>query len=131
MKVSKKWLKTAQLYKFFSKDYQGLDFSDSAAEAMYNYETYGEGRVTYHEKVDGLYNGFAVGKHLMDIQIATWNEDLRRPFMLTKYELLNDPELKEIKWFLEQLYGKVQLDVFDNKQPCLKALNKYLKVYLV
>ncbi len=104
MNVSKRWLKSATLYKFFARTYSGLDFSDAAAEAMYDYETYGKGYVSYAEKVDGKYNGYAVGKHLMDVQLAMWREDLNNVFMLTKHELFTDPDLEEIRWFLKQQF---------------------------
>lgn len=88
----------AEVYKFFARDYQA-NFSDSAAESMFKFESNGVGVVAKD-------NGYAIGKHLMDLQIAMWHEDLYiNKFMLTKYELLTDPELQSIRWFLESLFG--------------------------
>ncbi len=111
MSVSKAWLKSANLYKFFARTYDGLDFSDEAAEAMFNYESKGIGNVSYQQKVDGKFNGFAVGKHLMDIQMAMWREDLNNTFMLTKCELLEDENLKEIHWFLKEKFEPLPLQL--------------------
>lgn len=112
MPVSKAWLKSANLYKFFARTYEGLDFSDEAAEAMYHYESSGIGHVNHYDKVDGKVNGYAVGKHAMDIQLAMWREDLNDPFMLTKFELFNDPELKEIEWFLRDQFDIIPLHLY-------------------
>ena len=133
MDVSKKWLKSAQLYKFFARTYDGLDFSDAAGEAMYHYESSGIGHVNHYDKVNGLINGYAVGKHLMDIQLAMWWEDLSRPFMLTKYELFNDHELDEILWFLEEQFGVPELN-FSSAPPKVvdtTDLQKHISKYMV
>jgi hypothetical protein len=96
-KVSKKWKETALMYKYFSKslDSQYLDFSISSAEDMYNYESTGFPLIIYYEKNNnGLCNGYAVGKHFMDITLSMWKEDLKDG-ILKKYEILNDFEVPE------------------------------------
>ena len=75
---------------------------------MYEFESRGIGHVNHYDKINGKINGFAVGKHQMDLQFAMWKEDLRTgwPALLTKHELLTDPVLEPIREFLkEQLQG--------------------------
>jgi len=126
MHVTKKWQKIADVYKFFARDYQA-DFSDSAAEAMFDFESNGIGLVAKD-------NGYAIGKHLMDIQLAMWMEDLYvNKFMLTKYELITDPTLKDIRWFLEDVFGPVNdsetnftAGTFMNNAICVGYLRESL-----
>ena len=48
----------------------------------------------------------------MDIQLAMWREDLNDPFILTKFELFNDPNLKEIEWFLRDQFETIPLQLY-------------------
>lgn len=94
VKVSSKWLAKSLVYKRFAKDWEECcDFSEEAAEAFYAYESRGTPRVVYSEKQpNGLFNGFAVGKHWWDVTVAMWKEDLAvRPYrVLTEQELGDD-----------------------------------------
>jgi hypothetical protein len=103
-KISKKWIRISELYRFFARDYHDLDFSDDAALAMYDFESRGVGNVNHYDKINGKINGYAVGKHMLDLQMAMWKEDIRSsyPPILTKYELLTDPDLELVRWFLEE-----------------------------
>lgn len=91
--LTDKWLKQAEAYKYVASGYDKLDFSNAAAEAMFSYESFGEPSLRYYSKNEGgLYNGYAVGKHAMDVMLAFWREDLLKG-LLSKHELLQDPNL--------------------------------------
>lgn len=91
MKISKRWKETAEVYKHFTKGFScSLDFSYDSALLMYSYESTGLPVIQYHEvNGNGQYNGFAVGKHIMDITVAMWIEDMRLG-ILTKHELMSN-----------------------------------------
>jgi hypothetical protein len=82
-KLSKKWKEKAKLYRRFADENKELDWSDEAAAEMYLYESYGivptwTGDWHYYDRrINGLYNGYFVGKHWLDVSIAMWKEDLR------------------------------------------------------
>ena len=83
MRTSRKWRKMAPLYKHFAGgDY---DFSDEAALAMFLFESRGIGNLSL-DLMSAQPNGYAVGKHWMDVSVAMWNEDLRMG-LLTKSEI--------------------------------------------
>lgn len=128
-KPTKKWLKMGKVYKFFAQDFINADFSEDAKSEMFMAETYGDQyNFKYYDLRNGKINGYALGKHLMDIQLAMWDEDLRHFGQLTKYELMNDDNLKPIHEFLIEWFGWTQNDVeyfyklkkylTDNKLNC-------------
>lgn len=105
-KISKKWWNTAEAYKYFAQGFGNLDFSDEAAQNMYNYESQGKPLIKYNElQENGMYNGYAVGKHWMDVTLTMWKEDISDGILL-KVELLEDSEIptkvKEIVEKIEQ-----------------------------
>lgn len=129
MNVSKKWRTASEYYKWFARSYPNADFSVESAEAMYHYESSGVGRVNHYDTVDGKVNGYALGKHLLDLQLAMWLEDLNRPFMLTKRELLTDPELLPIRPFLIEQFGDMEpedLPEKTNLEDLYKHIGKYM-----
>ena len=75
--TSKRWKDSAEMYKYFSKGFGSLSFSDKAAKDMYDYESTGKPIFQYYDKrYNGKCNGYAVGKHWMDVNIAMWKEDM-------------------------------------------------------
>jgi hypothetical protein len=111
-KPTKKWLKMGEVYKFFAKDFDQADFSDRAKLDMFKAESYGgEFNFEYREFRNGKLNGYAVGKHLMDIQLAMWNEDLTQFGQLTRRELMLDKALEPIREFLLEWFGWTQDDI--------------------
>ncbi len=130
MHISKKWRTKAKNYKWFARNYPNADFSEDCALAMYKYESTGYGIVNHYDTVDGKVNGYALGKHLQDLQLAMWIEDLRRPFMLTKYELLTDSELVPIREFLIDQFGEVEADEPCRCKPSMNVLNKFIGEYM-
>lgn len=130
MYISKKWRAKAENYKWFARNYPNADFSEEAVYAMYDYESTGNGFVNHYDTVDGKVNGYALGKHLLDLQLAMWIEDMARPFMLTKYELLTDPELIPIRQFLIDQFGEIEAGEPCRCKPSMDALNKFIDRYM-
>ena len=90
-KLTKKWLEMAEYYKRFSVEWESLcDFSDKAAQEMFDYESRGIGNID----VDSIFsakkiNGYALGKKWMDVTITSWKEGIRDGWFL-RNELLAD-----------------------------------------
>jgi hypothetical protein len=72
-----------------------VDSSDEALQSLYEFETFGRGRIAPN-------NIFAIGKKWMDVTVAMWLEDLGTT--LTVSELKDDPELPD--WWLEKVLPK-------------------------
>lgn len=106
--VSERWKRIAQIYVYFAYSNDSMDFTPEAAKAFYGYESTGTPRVAYHEKQpNGLYNGFAVGKHWMDVQLSMWAEDLMRGD-IAKCELLDDlDDLPAVRSFIAEWLNTV------------------------
>ena len=78
-----------------------LDFSEQAAEEMYRYESYGEGDCSSGIFANGRINGYAHGKHMLNLQFDAWREGIALG-LTTKQELLTDPTLDQA-WLAEVL----------------------------
>jgi hypothetical protein len=98
MKPSKKWMATAKVYVFFAKayDFECADFSDEAALKMYQAESLGGSyKFSYHEKFNGNFNGYALGKHFMDLQLKMWKEDIIDGILLKRELIFDDSDIQE------------------------------------
>jgi len=91
-KLGKNFKKIIPLYRYFGRGCTGLDWSDVALFAMYEYETHGAKKVKSN-------NGFAYGKMMMDISITMWKEDLNHTLWLE--ELYEDPNLPD--WWIQKI----------------------------
>lgn len=95
------------LYRLFAGDSELYDFSEESALEQYVYESKGEcsrsgGPLSKDER--GLFNGYSVGKHNLDLSLTEWNRDLNsRPPLLYLCELYEDPELKDYRWWLKKV----------------------------
>ena len=101
MKLGKKFKKMIPLYEMFAKEFASadIDFSDKAKEAMYLYETYGEGFVDER-------NGYFLGKKILNLQVTSWKEDMKNGLLYFE-ELYNDPNYPH--WRLNSvLKGSIQ-----------------------
>jgi hypothetical protein len=135
-KPTKKWLKMGEVYKFFAKDFTQADFSDKAKLDMFKAESYGgEYNFEYRELRNGKLNGYAVGKHLMDIQLAMWQEDLSQFGQLTRRELMIDEAMKPIRGFLMEWFGWTQDDIdhltntkLNDKIQISSQVYKYIRI---
>jgi hypothetical protein len=92
MKISKRFLRMAAIYKIFAMGAEKLDFSDAAREEMFVAETYG--------KFVSESNGFANGKKWMDVNLSMWKQDIRDG-LLRKKELYEDPMFPD--WWLNRV----------------------------
>lgn len=91
----------AEIYRSFSGNRPNLDFSDDAAAEMFAWESRGEGDLAlglFNLRPDGRYNGYAVGKHLMNVTVAMWRQDLRDGLLLH-----SDLEQEFPAWFLDRV----------------------------
>ena len=95
MKISNKYRRVAEVYRYFAKGFD-CDFTDDDLMEMYIFESRGEGRL--REK-----NGFRIGKSWMDVNITMWFEDIRKG-LLHPDELYDDPEIPN--WFLNKILGE-------------------------
>ena len=83
--MTEQWRKKAEVYKIFAE--KG-DFSEQAAQEMYDYETFGKG--TLKNTIFGVpTNGYFIGKKFMNITLAMWQEDIEDG-LLAKFELYED-----------------------------------------
>lgn len=90
----------AEIYKIFAENWR-CDFSDDAALEMYAFESRGIGNVSVATKREnGLYNGFAAGKHWMDVTIKMWKEDIPKGLLFAT-ELYQDAKFPH--WFLKRI----------------------------
>lgn len=85
-----------EVYKHFSKDWQHcLDYSEDMMLELYYSESYGD-------DVSET-NGYFVGKRWLNVNVATWLEDIRKGYLF-KYELYEDPDLPD--WWLDKIFKK-------------------------
>jgi hypothetical protein len=94
MKIGKKWLRMAEMYKRFASDYKNADFGEDAALAMYLHESTGA------PLPDPRTNGYALGKKWMDVTVAAWKEDIEQLGLLVS-ELQGEDGYPD--WFLERV----------------------------
>lgn len=94
MKITNKWRKKAEMYKMMRKGiHDSLDFSEKAAQAMFDYES---GGGMPPEKN----NGYKVGKMWLNWQITEWKKDIKSGLLFVS-ELYKDSSLP--KWFLDSI----------------------------
>lgn len=103
-KISAKWRKMQSLYRHFASDFVNLDFSEDAAREMYLWESQGLGNLAHDAfgRKNGRPNGYAVGKGWMNVQIASWREDINAG-LLAPFELYEDPAYAEWHWWLDRV----------------------------
>lgn len=89
MTITKRWWAKAAVYRAAYRlvhPQAQADFSDEAAQAMFDYESSGAGRP------DGIFqhgdNGYALGKKALDLMLAEWRDGAARGLVMY-------PELKD------------------------------------
>ena len=96
LRPTAEWWIQAALYRRFADEARYgavLDFSEAAAEAMYAYETFGQGVNPYGVFTSsGHYNGYAIGKRWLNWQRNAWREGIQDG-LITKADLLADESL--------------------------------------
>lgn len=78
LKISNKFKKMCEVYKIFAD--KDLDFSLSAMEEMYNFETFGKGNISIEgfNASNNKPNGYAVGKKFLNITVSMWMEEIEK-----------------------------------------------------
>lgn len=62
-----------EIYKLFAQPWAHVcSFDDAAMLELYNHESYGTPMTSIRP-----YNGYAVGKHWLNVTVAMWREDIR------------------------------------------------------
>ena len=106
--MTERWRKMSEIYKIFAKGWNNLDFSEKAAEEMFQWESKGEGDLKQGIfSKGGKYNGYAVGKHWMDVMVKMWKEDMGK--YIFKFELYEDSKYPH--WWLDEVFGKEAVNV--------------------
>lgn len=85
----------AEIYKKFAEDKEGVDFSDTAMEEMYQYESIGK-------EFNNPMNGYFLGKKWMDVTIEMWRHDIKEG-LLFRFEL----EEEFPKWWLDKILAGI------------------------
>lgn len=87
-KISRKYRKKAETYKYFSR-YWGdlLSYDNAALEECFLWESQG---IMYKSQN----NGYVIGKKWMDVNIAMWKEDILRGLLLKE-------ELEDIAYLID------------------------------
>lgn len=119
-KISKKYIKKSDEYQRLAREFMkhNICFDDIARLDFYNYESTGKPRISYYEKYeryDNKVNGFAVGKHLYDLNIGMIKESLDKGD-ISKFEL----------WF--EKYPDYIVNTFLRKDE-LEELEERFKTY--
>jgi hypothetical protein len=109
-KMSKKYLRMAEVYKRFGGE--GLDYSDSAKRAFYDYESRGVGSGF---DVTSIYtptnNGYAIGKKWLNYHISEWKKDVvtdsnplypKGTGIVFSWEIMED--YSDIDWLLKKTF---------------------------
>lgn len=102
MAISKKWRRMRPIYRYFAGDSLKLDFSESAELKMYNYESLGVGDLKLTLFSGHILNGYAVGKHWMDVQVQMWKDCLKEGTICLK-EIYED--FPDWHWWLNKVIG--------------------------
>lgn len=97
VKLSRNFLKMAEVYRYFAREYQAtMDFSQEMLTQLYVYESTGEGLLSEN-------NGFVFGKRNIDIAVSSWIEDIEAGYLWV-HELYEDENLPA--WFLDKVLVK-------------------------
>ena len=95
----------AEIYKIFAHDYlHCCSFDEKAAQDMFVAESLGKFLAYNSKNENGKFNGYAVGKHWMDVTISMWAEDIKTG-MLRKKEITDDPKFP--LWWSEKILKNI------------------------
>ena len=109
MQPSRRWRKKAELYRLFAVGWDNLDFSETAAKAMFDYESTGRGNLALGIFSSSKVNGFAVGKYYRDWQVTEWRKAITDG-MLSKEELYTSN--KYPKEWLDRVLANCEMSLF-------------------
>ena len=88
---SKKYLKKAEIYKYFSRNYT-CDLSDKALQDMYRYETFGDKTIENNLFNSEVPNGYLYGKKWLEWHKTEWRDGINDGLFL-KEEFENDESI--------------------------------------
>jgi hypothetical protein len=96
------------IYRMFCGEGESYDFSEQSALEAFLYESSGRGPLTsgpYDRQPNGKFNGYAVGKHNMDVTIGVWTKDIQDG-ILFKFELYEQLE-EQYHWWLDKVIKNI------------------------
>lgn len=116
--MTSSWRKKARLYKQFDFHPEiPKDYSEQAAEQMFQYESTGKCNLSSTLFHHGNVNGYYYGKRWMDWQISAWREGIRQR-LFNKFELWEDLRARfPFSWI------RSALDLHVSEQELLKDLD--------
>jgi hypothetical protein len=88
------------IYRYFGGEHEKTDYSEESVLEMFLWESYGLGELKIGLFNQGKINGYAVGKHWMDVTVKMWREDIRKG-SLVKEELYD--EFPNWHWWLDRV----------------------------
>lgn len=102
---SKNWRRMEPIYRYFGEGNDNLDFNEASAVESYLFETHGTGNLKQGVFAPGQsrFNGFAIGKHWMDVTIKMWLQDLQDGIL--RLEELYE-EFPQWHWWLDKMVKK-------------------------
>ena len=89
----------SDVYRFFASDAKSADFSEASALAMFESESTGKPLPNWEK------NGFAVGKHWMNVTLTQWKKDIADG-IITARELYEDASLSPVKAWVQSVIEK-------------------------
>lgn len=104
--MTDKFKKMCEVYRLFAEPWAHVcDFSDKAMQEMFEFETFGRGRIeiTGFNTMGIKSNGFAVGKKWVNVTVEMWLDNIQRfGLEYQAKELLKDREIP--KWFIRDFF---------------------------
>jgi len=119
MKITRRWLKKAEIYKIFTNPWKHrCTFTEKDAEELFIYESTGMGNISIDTFNDSS-NGFAVGKKWADVQVNMWLEDFSKNRLFARMCLQEMYWNKEFpEWWLDTIF---MIPEFENMVLDIKA----------
>lgn len=96
VKITKKYRQVLEVYKHFARDCYGLDFSESAAQEMFVWESLGAKKYAEIYGRDEIQkeNPYSIAKSFENITVNLWieawnetNPDMKLPFAISVWQL--------------------------------------------
>lgn len=126
---TKNWWKMAEIYKLFV-DVFNADFSSRAAQALFDYESRGDGFIQLDTFID-TNNGYAIGKKWCDVNIAMWLKALEKPGWYWELKSIYS-DRRYPRWWLNKIFKNFlagKKEFFDTPER-LKRWDKMMEAFV-
>lgn len=92
--MTAKWRRKAEIYRRYARSAEATgfvcDWSENAAEEMYSFESTGK-------STPARDNGYAIGKGWLDVQIASWIDDVLHWPPLVRWDEIDEDLRGQVK----------------------------------